>query len=186
MAIKPQTKTAAGISALPTPPTPNEEIAALNQVIVGMTRDHELALARERTLTGRYKDEAEELQEQLTALLESPVLRILSNGGNLPEIEARLTALCDKCANANSEVKGALTLKIAVESGRGGVGSLEFAITDSVKMPAEDKGACILWVGKDGKLSESNAKQRDLIDVPPGPRRANPTAAEKLNAATEK
>lgn len=171
------------ISALPTPPTPVEEISALQQSIAEMERTHQIALRREEQLTHRHQQDSVRLQAELTALLESPLLRILSNGGNLPEIEERLAVLCEKCAHANAAIKGSLMLKIGVASGRSGDGSLEFSITDKVTQPAEDEGACILWFGRDGKLSESNARQRELLDVPTGPRRPNPTDAEKLEAA---
>lgn len=171
------------IAALPAPPSPTEEIAALNGTIANMRRSHDIELAREQNLVARHREEAAGLQEQLSALLESPLLRVLNNGGNLLEIESRLKVLCEKCAHAETSVKGSMTIKIAVESGRGGDGSVEFAITDTVKQPVEDEGACILWLGRDGKLSESNAKQRDLLTVKKEPRRPSPTDAEKLDAA---
>lgn len=161
---------------------PAEEIAALQARIADMERNHAIALARETATADRYKADAEAAREERDALLESPLLRILANGGNLPDIEDRLTDLCVKCANANTNVKGAMTLKIGVASGRSGDGSVEFNIQDSVKQPVEDEGACILWIAE-GKLSESSAKQRELIEVEAGKRRPNPTAEEKLAAA---
>lgn len=171
-----------GIAVVPTPPSPTEEIASLNRALAELQRTHELETARERNLAKRYKDEAEGFKEELSALLESPLMRILKNGENLAEIEDRLTSLCVKCANSETAVKGSMALKIVVISGRSGEGSLNFEIADTVKQPVEDTGACTLWLDRKGKLSESNAKQRELIDVPPWPRRPNPTDEEKMEA----
>ncbi len=173
------------IAALPAPPPPAEEIAALKREMAEQSLQHSREIARLENHVANWKADYEEVKGELEAMKESPLLRVLWNGGNLDGIEERLTALVDKCALANGHIKGGLTIKIAVVSGRSGDGSVEFSITDTVKMPHEDEGACILWRTSDGKLSESNAKQRELLDVPPGKRRPNPTKADQLEASKQ-
>jgi hypothetical protein len=170
------------IAAVENPPSPLKEIASLRREIEDLKRAHDVELTRERQTTERYKRDAEEARTELNLILESPLIRVLHNGGNLPDIEERFQELCAKCAEAGMSIKGKMDLKIEVASGRNGEGSVEFNITDKVTNPVEDTGACILWM-QNGKLSESSAKQRDLLDVKPGPRRPNPSPEDKLAAA---
>lgn len=168
------------IQPVEAPPSPLKEIANLRRELDDLKRTHDVELTRERNSTERHRKDAEEAREELRIILESPIMKVLHEGDNLIEMEERFVELCEKCANAGTDVSGNHTIKIKVDSGRKGDGSVEFEITDKVTNPVEDKGACILWM-KDGKLSESSAKQRSLLEVERGPRRK--TAEQKLAEA---
>lgn len=147
---------------------PSPEIVALKHEIAELKRNHDLELTRANITIGKWKAEADEARLETAALLESPLLKVFSEGGNMDGIETRLRDLANRCAKANVPVKGLMTIKITVTTGRNKDGpSAEFSITDEVKQPVEDTGACILWIDGKGNLSGRSAKQQDLIAVPP-------------------
>lgn len=147
---------------------PSPEIVALKREIEELKRNHDIELTRAGITIGKWKAEAEEARLETAALLESPLLKVFSEGGNMDGIESRLLDLAKRCATASVPVKGLMTIKLTVTTGRNKDGpSADFSITDEVKQPVEDTGACILWIDGKGKLSGRSSKQQDLLDVPP-------------------
>lgn len=154
-----------------TPPQPeilpSPEIVALNREIDELKRAHDIEITRAQQTIGKWKADAEKARQETAAILESPLLKVFSEGGNMEDIEIRLLDLAKRCATASVPVKGLMTIKITVTTGRSKDGpSADFSIADEVKHPVEDTGACILWIDGKGNLSGRSSKQQDLIDMP--------------------
>lgn len=147
------------ISALadPVPPTPTEQLAEAQKVIIGLRQENETKDRRIELL----ESDLGVACERLRAHEESPLtlaLNTIDHGGLLDDAGVALNALMSTVLERGK--KGALAIVFTLKP----LSEAQFSMDAVVKVtePQKEKPMSTFFIGPDGKISRNDPRQRQL------------------------